>query len=171
MTGIFSGRIDMKTRREKLTLERLKELLHYDPETGVFTWIKASYRNERRIGTTAGCTDPVGYIRIGIDGVQYWAHRLAWFYVNGVYPENVIDHRNRNKSDNRISNLRDVPHQMNMQNMKDRKGRTLPRGVVKRNSKYAANISVNGKPVRIGTFETAEEAHRAYMKVRQSVYL
>lgn len=164
-----SGQIDMKQRRDALTLERLKQLLSYNLETGVFTWIGVTYRNKRRIGTVAGCLDPIGYVRIGVDGQKYWAHRLAWLYVHGVYPKHVIDHINRNKSDNRISNLRDVSHQTNLRNMKDRNDRVLPRGVVKKRSKFVAGVSVNGKRVHIGTFETVEEARRAYLKARQAL--
>lgn len=165
-TATTSGRCDVKNKRNLLSVERLKELLHYNPDSGVFTWVGAGYRQERRIGSVAGCLDPTGYIRIGIDGTQYWAHRLAWLYVKGEQPNGVIDHWNRIKSDNRISNLRDVTHQANIQNMASREGRSLPRGVSKKRSKYVSGITIDGKRVHLGTFITPEEAHHAYLAAK-----
>ena len=156
----------MKAKRNQLSVERLKELLHYNPDSGVFTWVGAGYRQERRIGKVAGCPDPTGYIKIGVDGTQYWAHRLAWLYVKGEHPSGVIDHWNRDKSDNRFSNLRDVTHQANIQNMGYRQGRALPRGVSKKRSKYVSGITIDGKSVHLGTFTTPEEAHDAYLAAK-----
>lgn len=95
-----------------LTLERLKQLLHYDPETGHFTWKVA----RRRVvaGDRAGHLGNKGYIEITVEGVQYLAHRLAWFYVHGVWP-NYIDHDNGQRSDNRIKNLKNGTQADNLQ--------------------------------------------------------
>ena len=89
-----------------LTQSRLKELLYYDPYSGIFTW-KISSGN-MPAGSAAGCLSPEGYIRITIAGKKYKAHRLAWFYVYGYFPENQVVHLNGARDDNRISNLREV---------------------------------------------------------------
>ena len=83
---------------------RLRELLSYDPDTGLFRWSKN--KGSKDAGELAGCVSPKGYILIGIDGCLYLAHRLAWLYVHGEFPEKDIDHRDQDKSNNRICNLR-----------------------------------------------------------------
>ena len=90
------------TKTESLTQQRLKEVLHYDPETGVFTW--AIGRPKAAKNSIAGGFTDRGYLAICIDGVKHRAHRLAWLYVYGVYPDQ-IDHQNHVKNDNRIINL------------------------------------------------------------------
>ena len=97
-----------------LTQLRLKELLDYDPETGVFTWIKP--RTGVPLGAEAGSMTHDGYRRIVVDQQEYRAHRLAWLYVYGEMPSGVIDHINRVRDDNRISNLRDVTCRVNSHN-------------------------------------------------------
>lgn len=92
-----------------LTPERLRELLEYDPETGKFTWLR-NRAFKALGGTHAGYLNSNGYLRITVDDVSYAAHRLAWLYVHGRWPDKTIDHINRNKQDNRIANLRDVTH-------------------------------------------------------------
>ena len=83
-----------------LTQERLKELLHYDEETGLFT--RKTRVASRMKGTISGARHNKGYVQIMIDGDNYLAHRLAWFYVYGEWPKNQIDHINRIKTDNKI---------------------------------------------------------------------
>ena len=83
--------------QKHLTQDRLKELLHYDPDTGVFTWIqKPAPRGRAIIGSVAGGLKQHGYITIGINQREYYAHRLAWLYVYGEWPEDQIDHINHN---------------------------------------------------------------------------
>ena len=97
-----------------LTRERLKELLDYDSASGVFTW--KDVRNGRvEVGGIAGYIQH-GYVNIQIDNKTYKAHRLAWLYVYGEFPQNDIDHINHARSDNRIVNLRDVTSQENARN-------------------------------------------------------
>lgn len=95
-----------------LTAERLREVLHYDPDTGEFRWrIKGSARRR-----TVGSRRKRGYIQIGIDGRSYQAHRLAYLWMIGVWPSEQVDHINRNPSDNRWSNLRAATHSENARN-------------------------------------------------------
>jgi hypothetical protein len=97
-----------------LTQERLKQLLHYDPETGVFTW--AVGRKKAARNAVAGGLSDRGYFVIGVDGVRHRAHRLAWLYMHGAYPEQ-IDHENHVRSDNRLCNLRATNNAENHKNI------------------------------------------------------
>ncbi len=102
------------TKTASLTQARLKEVLHYDPETGVFTW--AVSRINAPVGKKAGAIDKNRYVIIVIDGVRHRAHRLAWLYVHGFVSEE-IDHQNHTRSDNKISNLRATNRAGNGRNM------------------------------------------------------
>jgi len=97
-----------------LTQKRLKELLHYNPETGIFVW-KISVSNIKA-GSTAGYEMSAGYSEIGIKNKRYYVHHLAWLYMYGEFPKGDIYHINHNRSDNRISNLRTVTRQENTRN-------------------------------------------------------
>lgn len=101
---------------ESVSHERLLYLLDFDSETGVFKWKVKNRRSKYPAGSEAGCLKSFGYVCIKIDGLEYKAHRLAWFYVHGKWPDGDIDHVNRVKSDNSIKNLRDVTDYENMQN-------------------------------------------------------
>lgn len=112
---------------EMLSQDELKELLHYEPETGVFTWKErklSSFKNTRCgatwntrfAGKVAGWYDNLGYIYIRVNKVLYPAHRLAILYTTGEFPNDVIDHINRDTSDNRLLNIRCCSHADNMQN-------------------------------------------------------
>ena len=98
---------------ESLTQQRLKEVLNYDAESGVFTW--AVGRRKAAKNVVAGGFSDRGYLTIGIDGVKHRAHRLAWFYVHGVYPDQ-IDHLNHVRHDNRMINLRETDSYGNSRN-------------------------------------------------------
>ena len=128
----------MKTNKKKessLSIGRLKELLEYDAETGEFVWITKSskYTHRIKIGDSAGCWNKGhGYLGIWIDGQYYLAHRLAWFYHYGIFPEKVINHRNQDKTDNRIDNLEDVAQRTNTQSRSKqlRQDQSIPMGVI-----------------------------------------
>src|SRR5437879_5605760 len=98
-----------------LTAERLKELLTYDPETGEFRW-KVAPNGRVRVGDIAGCVSSRGYILIGIDGALYRAHRLAFLFMTGAFPEPQVDHSNRDKADNRWLKLREANNSQNNAN-------------------------------------------------------
>jgi len=100
-----------------LSQARLRELLQYDPDTGVFVWLQ-SRRARASEGSIAGSNHPSKHRIIRIDGVNFYAHRLAWIYVHGPIPDGMlIDHINGQRGDNRIKNLRTVTHKENMGNM------------------------------------------------------
>ena len=100
----------------QLTVERLRELLSYDPATGKFLWRVG--RQCMRAGAVAGATEVQGYRVIKIDGKIYKAHRLAWLYVTGEWPPEEIDHKNTDPQDNVWSNLRLATHSQNQANAK-----------------------------------------------------
>lgn len=155
-----------------LTLERLKEVLDYDPLSGLFRW-KVSLSIRTAVGSIAGCPDKDGYIVIRIDKILYKAHRLAWFYVHGVMPSSPIDHRNTVTNDNRVGNLRLASYVLNGGNRgKNQRNSTGFKGVTKnpRSSNYFAKIQKDGKPYYLGTFATAEEASIAYQNAAKQLY-
>jgi hypothetical protein len=160
-----------------ITQKLLKELLHYNPETGEFFWNKRDrehFKSDRSMmswntkyaGTTAGTIDGKGYIHISIFKKLYRAHRLAWLYVHNEFPEN-IDHMNRDKIDNRILNLRPATFKQNAGNSGIHAHNTSGyRGVSLNNKtgKYHAQIKINGKQTYLGRFDNPKEAHAMYVK-------
>ena len=156
--------LDGKKVKEKITTERLRELLHYGQDTGKFSW-RVDRRGHAKAGCIAGALRPDGYLRITLDGECYMAHRLAWLYTNGVWPSLNIDHINRVRSNNRISNLRDATHAENSQNtpMNSRNSSGY-RGVSWHNKvgRWRANIGIKGNAKHLGYFDTPEAAYEAY---------
>jgi len=147
-----------------ITHDRLLELLAYDPKTGLFRW----YVKRRGRGSTSwfsGSIHGAGYRVIGIDLRLYLAHRLAWFYVHGVWPTNELDHKDRNRSNNAIENLREATRSENGRNTSLRSDNTSgAKGVIwsKACGKWLAQIHAEGRGSFIGVFESKEEAIRAY---------
>jgi hypothetical protein len=151
-----------------LTQSELKSQLHYDPETGIFTWHKDFY-HKKVAGKVAGSMDK-GYVRIRVNKKGYKAHRLVWLYIYGTWPAKEIDHINRIKHDNRLCNLREATHQQNQWNYSKPKNNTSGYiGVSMRGKSYVARIKVDRKKIKIGTFDTAEKAGQAYLSAK-SVY-
>lgn len=145
-----------------LTQDYLKELLQYDPLTGVFTW--RVYRGPNaKVGETAGCVDKDGYRKIKINFRSYWEHRLAFLYMSGTHPNATVDHINGNRSDNRFENLREATHSQNNANKgASRSNKIGLKGVFRQGNRYLAQICINNKRMRLGSFKTAESAHEAY---------
>lgn len=142
-----------------ITQEELKQLLHYDPETGVFTR-KSTGKVTGSVGRN-GKNTHVKYVRISINGVLYKAHRLAWLYVIGDNPAYVIDHINGDGTDNRFCNLRDVPQVINSRNAKiNSNSVSLVSGVSWRNSRkvWRSRIMIDGVEVFLGHFTDFFEA-------------
>jgi hypothetical protein len=151
-----------------LTAERVRELLDYNPRTGIFTW--AISRRRCRKGSVAGCVMRNGYVVIRVDDRLYLAHRLAWLHVHGRWPVEQLDHIDRNRANNTLRNLREVTNAENAQNQKPRKNKSGFSGVRKENNKWLAEIKVNYKPIRIGLFETPEAAHAAYIDAKRKLH-
>ena len=148
---------------KKLTQERLKELLHYNPETGLFTW-RMRRGGTARKGSIAGGIEPSGYLKICIENKIYRSHRLAWLYVHGYFPEHEIDHRDRDRSNNKINNLREASHQCNSLNHSKRCDNLS--GVTgvwwdNGNKKWAAYISISSKRKWLGRFKSKLKAVQA----------
>lgn len=154
-----------------VTLNRLKQLLDYDNVTGLFYWKKWVAGNAFS-GTQAGSKNTMGHIKIQIDSRNYQAHRLAWLYEHGRWPEGEIDHINGDRTDNRIVNLRDVTTELNMQNKRTayKNNKLSVMGVYRKGNKYAAKIQTNGKSVHLGVFETMNEAHKRYIEEKRKVH-
>lgn len=148
-----------------LTQLELKQLLNYDPATGIFTW-KNNLPNGILSGTIAGCDDGYGYIVLTIKGRVYRAHRLAFLYMEGLFPSELVDHKNNNRSDNRFSNLRKATHSQNGINKNIMKNNTSGfKGVsfCKSSNKWRARCNANGKRNFLGYYDTAELANNAYI--------
>lgn len=146
-----------------ISAERLRELLDYSPETGVFYW-RGDRGGRQFSGKPAGSRMSTGYIEICVEGWRIKAHRLAWLYHYGEYPKYVIDHVNGQRDDNRISNLRDVPFATNLQNQSaiSENNATGIRGVSKVRDKYRVELQANGVRYHVGMFSSLEEAAKAY---------
>ncbi|WP_374417365.1 HNH endonuclease signature motif containing protein [Stutzerimonas kunmingensis] len=153
-----------------LTQERLRSVLDYDKNSGMFT--NRVRRANRAAGEAAGCTNALGYIKISVDGKQYLGHRLAWLYVYDEMPDQ-IDHINGSRSDNRIANLRPCNDLLNHQNLRKAHGdsktgllgtQPIPSG------RYRARIMVSGVVKHIGCYDTKEEAHAAYVREKARLH-
>lgn len=145
--------------------QRLLDQLCYDQSTGVFLWNVT--RNRIAKETQAGCLNKEGYRIIKLDGATFKAHRLAWFYVHGVWPTGIIDHKDGNGDHNWISNLRDTSQAVNCENKKKarKKDTSTLMGVsyISRLKKYKATITVRGVNHYLGLHLTEKDAHEAYM--------
>jgi len=172
-----------------LTAERARELLNYDPATGVFTWRERTPEdfaggahgpeqeckrwNGRYAGKEAGKLDAKGYRVIAIDRKPFLAHRLAMLIVNGQWPPMHVDHKNGNPSDNRIENLRQCNHAENHQNRRRQSNNTSGHIGVTWSSaanKWSAKIRVNGKEMHLGVFANKEDAASAYEHAKKQFH-
>lgn len=156
----------------KLTYERVRELLNYDPETGVFTLLIDRNKGRYKAGHVLG-TDMKRYRMMEIEGEKYLAHRFAWFWMTGLWPDR-IDHKDEDGFNNRWANLREATVSQNAMNHRGKSKHSLSgiRGVsfVKNRAKcgskpWKATIMKDGKRRLIGLFTTPEEAGIAYRKV------
>jgi len=147
--------------------ETLKDVLSYDRETGYF-YRRKSFSNNCKVGEKAGSHDGQGYIRIKVFGKKYKAHRLAWLYCYGYWPES-IDHINRDRSDNRIVNLREADKTINGSNRtiscNNSTGKT---GVSKRcDGGWRSYIKVNGHQYDLGSYKRYDDAVKARHKAEE----
>lgn len=158
--------------KSEITQERLKSLFRYDALTGHFTRIKKS-GPRGKVGEIAGCVGGSGRIYIKIDGKSYQAHRLAWLYTHGIFPETDIDHRNLNPQDNKLLNLRIATRAQNQANRNVLVGNKCGvKGVNfhKASNKFIAQISYQGKKFYLGVFDTPEQAGLVYQQKAVELY-
>lgn len=158
--------------KEELTSERLRELIDYNPETGVFVW-RVSCRGTKA-GDVAGASGTEGRRHITIGYARYKAHRLAWLYVCGCFPTKLIDHINGDPTDNRINNLRESTASENQTNQREAHSRNKT-GLLgaqwnKGKQKFKSRITIGGKEIFLGYYATAELAHAAYMAKKREVH-
>lgn len=154
-----------------MTQSELKSLLHYDQETGIFCWLKSN--GNRKANKIAGTLTSYGYIAIKINKKVYKAHQLAWLYMYGEFPTEMIDHINRIRNDNRIVNLRLATNQQNQFNSNIRKDNTSGiKGVSwnKKANKWMASIRIDKKKTYIGTYDNLEIAKMCLDIARQKYH-
>lgn len=158
-----------KAKEANLTAAYLRSQLSYNPDTGEFWWITPKQR--RRMDRPAGSTQSGGYrhIRLTIDGknLDFFSHRLAWLYVYGVWPKSHLDHIDRNRSNNRISNLREVNASENNYNVSKQKNcssKFIGVSWSTRDKRWKSTIRHGGKRHSLGCFICEKEAAMAYNK-------
>ena len=152
-------------------IDLIKEVISYNPETGIFTWNK-DRKGHARAGKIAGTNHGRGYRTIVVNDIEYLAHRLAWAIHHGDLPTDLqIDHINGDRKDNRICNLRIASHSENCRNSKVRKhSKTGIKGVKKRGTKWHVRIRVHGEQIWLGSYNTPEEAKDAYNKAAEKYF-
>lgn len=157
---------------QNLTVERLREVLSYDPDTGIFRR-KLATAQRLSVGDIAGSKNDQGYLLIMVDRVRYKAHRLAWFYVNDEWPPHDVDHINGIRDDNRLANLRLATRAQNKANQVTYKNNSTGFKGVSFHKKNRCFVSyINRDKVRryLGSFPSAEDAHAAYCSAATEVH-
>ena len=152
-------------------LEEMKQYLSYDPETGDFTWINKRPTSRVSIGQKAGIVTDQGYVQLMFNRTTYRTHRLAWLFTHGKWPDKHIDHIDGNRSNNKLSNLRDVTAQENAFNMTKIKSKSGYMGVSKHKSSWRSRIMLNGVDMCIGIFKTPELASEAYQAAKLKYHI
>lgn len=156
-----------------ITHARLLEVLRYDPLTGIFNW-RIQGIGGITAGDVAGSSDPRGYQHIFIDRKKYRSHRLAWFYMHGIWVDQ-IDHKDTNCSNNRLDNLRPATRSENAQNRRKPYANStsgfLGVSKIKRTGRWTAQIMVNGMARHLGcSFRTPEDAYAAYVAAKVKLH-
>lgn len=157
----------MSPPRDDLDVEFVRSLFDYDPETGILRW--RLRRGRAKAGSIAGAVEPDGYLGVTINYRRYAAQRLIWVIAYGQWPSHGVDHANRQRSDNRLENLRAATPGENQQNKTASRTAASPLLGAYRDSErggWLARIQVNGKVKHLGRFATDIEAHQAYMKAK-----
>lgn len=161
---------------KQLTADRLREVLHFDLATGVFTWrVDVGRWGRVKAGTRAGSLQKdLGYREIGIDGRNHREHRLAWLYVMGEWPPSEIDHRDGNRSNTKWENLRPATPSQNRQNRHaantNSKSGLLGVTFHKRSGRWHARIWVDKKKISLRYHDTAQQAHKAYLSAKRELH-
>lgn len=158
--------------RPDLTVGRLHEVLDYEPDRGLFHW-KRQIGKRAKPGSEAGTVDVAGYLVITIDRKRHKAHRLAWLYVHGEWPPVAVDHRNGQRTDNKLANLRLATWAENQENRKiQRNNRSGFLGVSwdAGANAWRAGIRKNRRSLNLGNYSTPEAAHAAYLAAKASLH-
>lgn len=153
-----------------MSIDALRQELSYDPETGVFRWLRSSAG--RRVGEVAG-SGRNEYRSIGIQGKKFQAHRLAFAYMTGAWPADFVDHVNGVRDDNRWANLRPATQSENSCNQRQAKRRDNSSGLLgvsRHGNAWKAQIGLNGKNTYLGSFATLELAHDAYLTAKRAMH-
>lgn len=155
-----------------LTQDRLKELLKYDPLTGEFRAATGGVTGRWRAGRLCGSTHGSGYRQSCIEGTSHYHHRLAWLYVYGEWPPEEIDHKNGDRADNRIANLRLASRHQNLQNTATRNDNTsgMPGVRCLPSGKWRARICSQGTWHHLGHFATLVDARGAYLVAKAELH-
>ena len=149
-----------------ITQKRLKELLHYNPDTGIFTR-KIKTSNRINIGDVAGGKDLDGYLTVSLDGSRYRTHRLVFLHITGSIPE-FVDHIDHNRQNNLFSNLRPATRYMNQQNLSMRKdNKSNFTGVCKHKNAWIARINVKNVQINLGRFKNKQDAINSRLKANK----
>lgn len=155
-----------------ITQQQLADLFTYNPETGEFA--RKASMGKARAGVVAGSIHHTGYRRIKVMFREYKAHRLAWLYAYGAWPNGQIDHINGVRDDNRIANLRDVGGTENQHNRRgpsaNNRAGYLGVSLCSKSGRYRATIKLDGKNKRLGLYDTAEQAHEAYCAAKARLH-
>lgn len=156
-----------------LDVEELRRRLEYSPETGEFRWLISPARGTKR-GSIAGTISGPGYRLISLNYQKLWAHRLAFVFMTGQWPDGEVDHVNGVKLDNRASNLRVVSRDLNIQNARraHADSSTGVLGVCRdaARNKFLAQIGLGGRHYFLGRFETVDAAHSAYLEAKRKLH-
>lgn len=155
-----------------ISQELVKALFEYDCTSGIFIR-KLTTGTKAKIGSVAGVVNESGYIEIAVNGHKYRAHRLAWLYCFGEFPEQQLDHIDNNRSNNSLDNLREASNLENSYNKGISSLNTTGyKGVSidKRSNRYRAYITVDGKQKSLGYYATAPEAAAAYIEAAQTLH-
>lgn len=148
--------------KHEIDVKRLRELLHYDPDTGIFRWRNAAGRWGRiPAGSVAGSVNKEGYRYITFDGNILSAHRLAWAYISGETPPRIVDHCDGDTDNNSFGNLRLATDSQSTAN-RTHKNKYGVKGVSTKRGAFRARIYHNGKSIHLGYYATAADAHVAY---------
>ena len=163
---------EMTKKDVRVTVDRLRELLTYQPETGILVW-RVKYGNVDA-GSVAGTLSSTGYLTVGIDGEKFRAHRVAWALWTGKWPVQTIDHMDGNRANNRAENLRCVSQSVNMQNIRKPTSRNTSGylGVYwsERRGGWMAALSVDKKKKRWGPYSTSDRAYEQYLRKKRQLH-
>jgi hypothetical protein len=172
LQALTNQRKDRQVAKADVTAEQVRELFDYSAETGQLLWRNPKPNRYVKAGDVAGTPDRYGYVVINLKGKLHRAHRLVWFREFGVWPSGDIDHIDGNRSNNRLSNLRDVTRTVNLQNRRSALAKSGLLGAYFHASSglWCSRIRVNGREHSLGYHKTPEEAHAAYLAAKRKLH-